>query len=135
MSSLTSKYVAVATMIGLVWMQPTTAVHAAITDYEFQLIQKEVKQGQKVEVAVRLVDKRNGSSVPDAVIFAQRIDMAPDGMAMMAAPIRVLPSTEPGTYRFEADLSMEGRWQLSLAAKVQGEADTLESKLVVEVSP
>jgi subtilisin-like proprotein convertase family protein len=30
---------------------------------------------------------------------------------------------------------MEGRWQLSLAAKVQGETGTVESKLVLKVVP
>jgi YtkA-like len=53
-------------------------------------------------------------------------------MAMMAAPIEQLPSTEPGVYRFKTDLSMEGRWQLSLAAKVQGETGTVENKLVIQ---
>ncbi len=135
MTTSVNKYIAAAMTIGLVWTQSTTAAHAAVTDYEFQLIQKSVKQGHKVEVAVRLVDKRNGSPVPDAVVFAQRIDMAPDGMEMMAAPIKPLPSAEPGTYKFEAALSMEGRWRLSLVAKVQGETGTLENKLVVEVLP
>ena len=44
-----------------------------------------------VVVAVTLIDKRSGKPVPDAVIFAQRIDMAPDGMEMMASPIETMP--------------------------------------------
>ena len=50
--------------------------------------------------------------MPDAVIFAKRIDMAPDGMPTMEAPIEQLPSTEPGVYRFKTNLSMAGGWQL-----------------------
>jgi hypothetical protein len=46
-----------------------------------------------------------------------------------------LPSNEPGVYRFKANLSMQGSWQLSLAAKVQGENGTVESKLVLKVLP
>src|SRR4051812_16942900 len=69
-------------------------------DYEFQLVQKDMKVGEAV-VAVRLVDKRSGKPVPDAVIFAKRIDMAPDGMAMMDSPIEQAPSTEPGIYQFK----------------------------------
>jgi hypothetical protein len=38
-------------------------------------------------------------------------------------------------YRFKANVSMAGRWQLSLAAKVQGETGTVESKLVMEAQP
>jgi hypothetical protein len=107
---------------------------ADIKDYEFRLVQSELKQGNGV-VAVQLVDKRSGKPVPDAVIFAQRIDMAPDGMEMMASPIEAMPSTEPGTYRFKTNLTMAGGWRLSLGAKVQGEAGTLENKLILKAVP
>ncbi|MDB5602690.1 MAG: hypothetical protein JWN71_4734 [Xanthobacteraceae bacterium] len=103
-------------------------------DYEFQLVQSEVKKGDSI-VAVRLVDKRTKKLVPDAVIFAKRIDMAPDGMATMAAPLDPQPSTEPGVYRFKTNLSMEGRWQLSLGAKIQGETGSVENKLIVKATP
>jgi len=43
-----------------------------------------------------------------------------------------MPGTEPGTYRFKASFSMEGRWQLSLGAKVQGETGTVDNKLVIK---
>lgn len=81
---------------------------ADIKDYEFRLVQNEIKQGNGVVVAVTLIDKRSGKPVPDAVIFAQRIDMAPDGMEMMASPIETMPSTESGTYRFKTNLTMAG---------------------------
>ena len=102
-------------------------------DYEFQLVQREMKVGEAV-VAVRLVDKRSGKPVPDAVIFAKRIDMAPDGMATMDSPIEQAPSTEPGVYQFKTRLTMAGGWQLSLGAKVQGEEGTVESKLVLKAT-
>nr|WP_237143632.1 FixH family protein [Phyllobacterium zundukense] len=107
--------------------------YAAPSDYEFQLVQPEAKSGEAI-LDVRLVDKRSGRSVPDAVIFAKRIDMAPDGMEMMTAPIEELPSTEPGIYRFKAQISMAGGWRLSLGAKVQGEAGTVENKLVLQAT-
>jgi hypothetical protein len=108
---------------------------ADIKDYEFRVVQSELKQGNGVIVAVQLVDKRSGKPVPDAVIFAQRIDMAPDGMEMMASPIEAMPSTEPGAYRFKTNLTMAGGWRLSLGAKVQGEAGTLENKLILKALP
>jgi hypothetical protein len=61
--------------------------------------------------------------------------MATDGKAEKAGKIEQVPSTEPGVYRFKTNLSMEGRWQLSLAAKVQGEVGTVESRLVLKVVP
>jgi hypothetical protein len=70
--------------------------------------------------------------VPDAVIFAKRLDMAPDGMPTMTTPLEPLPSTDPGVYRFKTNLPMEGGWQLSISAKVQGETGTVENKLVLK---
>ena len=103
---------------------------ADVKDYEFQLVQTEAKKGDAT-IDVRLRNKKTGKAVSDAVIIAKRIDMAPDGMAEMATKIDQMPSVEPGVYRFKANLSMEGRWQLSLGAKVQGETGTVETKLVV----
>ena len=108
---------------------------ADIKDYTFQLVKSEVKKGDGTIVEVRLLNKKTQKPVSEAVIFAKRIDMAPDGMETMAGPIELAPSTEPGIYRFKAGLSMEGRWQLSLSAKIQGETETLTSKLIVKVVP
>ena len=72
-----------------------------------------------------------GKPVPDAVIFATRLDMAPDGMQEMVTKVTPMPGTEPGLYRFKANLSMAGGWQLSLGAKVQGETGTVENKIVI----
>lgn len=106
---------------------------ADVKDYEFQLVQSEAKKGDAT-IAVRMVNKKTGKTVPDAVIIAKRIDMAPDGMVEMATKIDQLSSTEPGIYRFKANLSMEGRWQLSLSAKVQSETGTVEGKLVLKAT-
>src|SRR5215208_316263 len=100
------------------------------TEYEFQLLQSEVKQGESALLAVRLIHKPTGHTVPAAVIFTHRLDMAPDGMATMKSRLERLPSTEPGIYPFRADLSMEGNWRLSLAAKLQGEAGTVQARLI-----
>jgi hypothetical protein len=61
--------------------------------------------------------------------------MAPDNMAAMVSPLEPLPAAEPGIYRFRTNLSMAGRWQLSVAAKLQGEDGTLQSRLIVKAMP
>jgi len=122
-------------LIGLIAVGAASQAWAEIQDYEFRLVQSEVKKGDDAVVAVRLVDKRSGKPVPGAVIFAKRVDMAPDGMAEMTEPIEQLPSTEPGIYRFKTALVMAGGWRLSLGAKVQGETGTLEKKLEFKVVP
>jgi hypothetical protein len=119
-----------AALLGLALIGPA---RAEPKDYEFQLVQKEIKLGEAV-VAVLLVDKRSGKPVPDAVIFAKRIDMAPDGMPTMDSPIEQVPSAEPGVYQFKTRLTMAGGWQLSLGAKVQGEESTVENKLVLKAT-
>lgn len=108
------------------------AANAAPENYEFQLVDIEIKQGDGAVVAIRLVDKKTGAPVENAVIFATRLDMAPDGMEMMTTTVEPLPSEEPGVYRFKANLTMVGGWQFSVAAKVQGEPETVESKLVLK---
>jgi hypothetical protein len=120
-----------AVALGVVLLSAITNAVADPKDYEFQLIDKEVKRGEVV-IAVKLVHKPSGRAVPDAVIFAKRIDMAPEGMEAMASPIEAVSSPEPGVYRFKTDLTMEGQWQLSLGAKVQGETGTVENKLIVK---
>ena len=109
----------------------STAALADIRDYTFELVDQTVQAGPDKVITVRLINTKTGKAVPDAVIFATRLDMAPDGMQEMATKIAPVPGTEPGTYSFKATLSMAGRWQLSLGAKVQGETGTVENKLVI----
>jgi hypothetical protein len=104
---------------------------ADIKDYEFQLVDQTVQAGPDKIITVRLMNKKTGKPVPDAVIFATRLDMAPDAMQEMATKVTPMPGTEPGTYRFKANFGMAGHWQLSLGAKVQGETGTVEDKLVI----
>ncbi len=121
-----------AAAIGVAFLMAMAGSALADTkDYEFQLLDKEVKQGAAV-ISVQLVHRPSGRAIGDAVIFAKRIDMGPDGMEMMTAPIEATSSTEPGVYKFTTDLSMAGDWALSLAAKVQGETGTVENKLVLK---
>ncbi|TCU63728.1 YtkA-like protein [Bradyrhizobium sp. R2.2-H] len=120
-----------AALVGLSLTAAPKFAFADIKDYEFQLVEPTVQTGPEKVVTVRLVNKKTGKPVPDAVIFASRLDMAPDGMQEMVTKVTSMPGTEPGTYRFKANFSMAGRWQLSLGAKVQGETGTVENKLVV----
>jgi hypothetical protein len=132
--SARAKAASIAALIGAIWFSGALPTRADVKEYEFRLVQSEVKKGDAT-VAVRLVNKTTGQAVPDAVIFAKRIDMAPDNMADMASSIELLPSTEPGVYRFKTNLSMEGRWRLSIGAKVQGETGSVEQKLVLKATP
>jgi hypothetical protein len=111
-----------------------SAAFAAAGDYAFEPVSTEMKKGDDVTVAVRLVNKATGKVVPDAVIIRTRVDMAPDGMAEMESPVSPLPAKEPGVYAFKTDLPMAGRYQISLSAKVQGEAETVTGKVVIKAN-
>ena len=105
------------------------ATFAGANDYVFEPVKAEMKKGDDVVVSVRLKHKATGKPVTDAVIVQTRIDMSPGAMGEMASPLTPVPSNEPGVYSFKTDLSMQGRWLLSIAAKVQGEPETVVGKI------
>jgi hypothetical protein len=108
---------------------------ADISDYRFELVDPAVKAGPDKIITVRLMNQKTGKAVPGAVIFATRLDMAPDAMQEMATKVTPVADGEPGTYKFQATFGMAGRWQLSLGAKIQGETGTLANKLVITAQP
>ena len=121
-----------AALLGMAVIGSAGIARADIKDYEFKLAEPTVAVGKDKIVTIQLVNKKTGKPVPDAVIFASRLDMAPDGMPEMATKIAPEPGTaEPGSYRFKATFGIEGRWLFSLGAKVQGETGTVQGKLVI----
>lgn len=112
----------------------TTAV-AAADDYRFDLVSTDHRVGSGAVLELRLTDLRTGQPVEGAVIYATRMDMAPDGMATMTSPVTAMPTEEPGTYRFATDLTMAGGWRFSVAAKVQGEPETVSAEIELRAAP
>jgi hypothetical protein len=108
---------------------------AGAADYAFEPVKLEIQKGDDVTIGVRLVQKSTNKPVTDAVIAKSRIDMGPDGMPTMDAPLTAVPSSDPGIYLFKASLPMAGRWLLSVAAKVQGEPETVIGKIIYTVTP
>ena len=110
----------------------TTAIPAwaGANDYVFEAITAEVRSGAGAELAVRLVHKPDNKPVEGAVMFRTRLDMAPDGMEMMTTEVAPESATEPGVYKFRANLTMAGKWALKLMAKVQGETETVQGTVV-----
>lgn len=123
----------VATLLALSFASGAHAARADVREYQFELAEREVKQGGGALVTVRLVHRPTGRLVPDAVVFVSRIDMSPDGMGEMTAPLDAVPDLLPGYYQFETDLMMAGDWALSLMAKVPGETGYVQTRLVLTV--
>ena len=105
---------------------------AAATDYRFELVGKPQLSGGKDIVQVRLVHAPDAKPVPDAVIFETTADMGPAGMPTMPAPVKALPA-QGGVYSFEMEPGMAGTWALHLAAKVQGEPETVRGTVNVDL--
>ena len=93
MKTRSKKRAVLAALIGLLLTSFQLPAFAGVNDYEFQLVQSEMKKSAGAIVAVRLVNKKTGKTVPGAVIFAKRIDMAPDGMETMQESLDPLPAT------------------------------------------
>lgn len=103
-----------------------SAAHAAAQDYRFELAGKPTVSAGKNTVQVRLVHVTDGKPVPDAVIFESKADMGPAGMPTMPAPVTPTPTPATnGVYSFDVEPGMAGTWALHLAAKVQGEQETV----------
>ena len=102
----------------------TLDARAATADYRFELVGKPQLIAGKDIVQVQIVRAADGKPVADAVIFEATADMGPAGMATMTTPVKVLP-VKGGIASFEINPAMAGPWALHLAAKVQGEAETV----------
>ncbi len=124
MNRLAIAALALATSIG------ASTAYAAATDYEFQPVAVDVKNGAGSDLAVRLEHKPTGKPVEGAVVFRTRLDMSPDSMGEMTAKHTAMPGAEPGIYRFKADFTMAGGWAFKLQAKVPGEPQTVEGTVV-----
>lgn len=113
----------------------TGAALADANDYQFDLVSTDHRVGSGAIIEIRLVDLRTSAAVEGAVIYATRLDMAPDGMEVMTTPVTSMPADVPGHYRFATDLTMAGGWRFSVAAKVQGEPETIAAEIVLRAEP
>ena len=105
---------------------------AKADDYRFELVGKPQAKAGKEIVQVRLVHAPDSKPVPDAVIFESSVDMGPMGMATMTAPVKAMPA-KGGVYSFEVEPGMTGTWALHLAAKVQGEPETVRGTITADL--
>jgi YtkA-like len=108
-------------------------VRAAPADYRFEIVQVQSAESGKSNVTLRLVHIADTKPVTDAVIFQSTADMGPDNMPTMTAPVKAMPAPQPGIYIFQIEPGMAGNWELKLAAKVQGETETVRAALPVKL--
>jgi hypothetical protein len=107
--------------------------HAAASDYRFEIVEVTPAAPGKSNVTLRLTHTPDKKPVTGAVLFQIAVDMGPDGMPTMTAPVKALPASKPGLYTVEIEPGMVGNWSLQVAAKVQGESDTVRAALPLKL--
>ena len=110
-----------------------TPVRAAASDYRFEIVEVKPAGPGKSNVTLRLIHTPDRKPVTDAVLFQVTADMGPDGMPTMTAPAKALPASKAGLYTVEIEPGMAGNWSLQVAAKVQGESDTVRAALPLKL--
>lgn len=113
--------------ISVLLLLPVSASNAG-PGLSIEAVKARVSAG-KSRLEVRVVEA--GKPVTGKItVKSSRLDMGPDGMEMMVVPLRQVPSPVPGGVAFEADLSMAGRWALTLRLSVEGRGEPLTGKVV-----
>ena len=97
----------------------------------WHLLTANVPANVRSQIRVQLVDGAEKPIAHTMTLLSSRIDMGPDNMPTMTAPLRQLPSSEPGIVSFETNLYAPGRWALSLSAKVDGIAKPVSGSVVI----
>ena len=108
------------------------SARARSADYRFELAGAPRLSGATDIVGVRLIHVPDGKPVDGAVIFESTADMGPAGMPTMPAPVTPMPATD-GVYVFAIEPGMTGKWAIHLAAKVQGEPETVRGTVVADL--
>ncbi len=129
--TLTRGALALAVLLGAATADAAEPNPGVKPDYRFSVQPTKMKVGtpSTLTVQVLLPDK---ATIANAKIVATRLDMGPDGMAEMTAPIKPVSSDGAAGQAFSATLPMAGRWAVSLEAKVPGEAGPVRGQVVLE---
>jgi hypothetical protein len=100
-------------------------------DYRFELMDKAVKVGAGAVIRIRVVNISTKKSVDDAEVRVNALDMSPEGMAEMSAKAMPVASNQAEVHAFTANLTMAGRWSLSVEATIPGESAPVRDKLLL----
>jgi YtkA-like len=104
---------------------------AASVDYQLVPLEQRLPIGKEVTLTVRLLHAATSKPVPGAVIFRTRLDMSPEGMDDMVAPLTPVGADEPATWRYTTRLAMAGDWAVTVLAKVPGETETVRASAII----
>lgn len=126
-SALTAALFAVLITLAGLW----GTAHAQSDEYKFQFVSEEIRVGKGIRIEVALTGS-DGQPVPveRVEITSTRLDMGPDGMAMMDTPLTPVSSDKPGVFAFETDIVMAGRWALTIEATIEGQSEPVKGEVI-----
>lgn len=96
----------------------------------FEAVTAEVPVGVNMRIELKLLGVTPVPAAADITVEASRIDMGPDGMATMAAPLKPVSSGKPGVLAYQTNLVMAGRWAFTITAKVKGNDKPIQSNVI-----
>lgn len=103
---------------------------AASDQPRWEAVKAEVPTGKAVRLEVRLIGAGGAPVVSGVTVASTRLDMGPDGMAAMTAPLKPVPGSSPGVIAFDSEIAMAGRWALTITAKVEGRPQPVSGVVV-----
>lgn len=121
----------------LAGVSPAVAGSATADGYRFELTGPAVPAGAgQHSVSVRLLRASDSKPVSGAAITNIRLNMGPENMASMTAPVQETPNTQPGVYTFSFDDSMvwaeRAKWALTITAKARGESKPVTGSVIFQ---
>jgi membrane fusion protein, copper/silver efflux system len=96
----------------------------------FEAVKPEVLVGRNIRIELKLAGIEPAPASRDVTVEKARLDMGPDGMEAMAAPLKPVPGASPGVLAYQADLAMAGRWAFSITARIQGRKEPVTSTVI-----
>jgi Cu(I)/Ag(I) efflux system membrane fusion protein len=96
----------------------------------FEAVKSEVTVGKNIRIELKLAGIEPVPASQDITVEKSRLDMGPDGMEAMAAPLKPLPGASPGVLAYQADLAMAGRWAFSITARIKGRDEPVTSTVI-----
>jgi Cu(I)/Ag(I) efflux system membrane fusion protein len=106
----------------------------AQSDPRWEAVRSEVPVGKGVRLEVRLVGPDAKPVTGNISVSSSRLDMGPDGMQTMTAPLRPVSSSTQGVIAFETDIVMAGRWALTVTANIAGQAKPASGTVIFTAS-
>src|SRR5712691_10012421 len=104
--------------------------HAQPATFRWEAVNANVPTGNNVRLDLRLVGADGKPVASRITVTSMRFDMGPDKMATMTAPVRAVPSAQPGIASFDANVTAPGHWALTVSANVAGQTQPVSGSVV-----